>query len=92
MTKEFRAVLKELVFDEISQVQSHFEKLDPKERIELLIKLLPYVCPKIQSASHSLNEPIDFNFWIILFKETSVSTSEQNRKDQVDLTRRSVGS
>tara|TARA_B110001452_G_scaffold213859_1_gene184659 strand:+ start:174 stop:419 length:246 start_codon:yes stop_codon:yes gene_type:complete len=62
LTKEVRAVLKELVFDEISQVQHHFEKLDPKERIELLIKLMPYVCPKIQTASHSLNEPMDFNF------------------------------
>jgi anti-sigma regulatory factor (Ser/Thr protein kinase) len=58
LTKEVRAVLKELVFNEIS----HFEKLDPKERIELLIKLMPYVCPKIQPACHSLNEPMDFNF------------------------------
>ena len=62
LTKEVRAVLKELVFVEISQVQSHFEKLDPKERIELLIKLMPYFCPKIETASHSLNEPMDFNF------------------------------
>ena len=62
LTKEVRAVLKELVFDEISQVQSHFEKLDPKERIELLIKLMPFVCPRIQPASHSLNEPMGFNF------------------------------
>ena len=62
LTKEVRAVLKEVVFDEMSQIHLHFVQLDPKERIELLIKLLPYVCPKIQSASHSLNEPIDFNF------------------------------
>jgi len=62
LTKEVRAVLKEVVFDEISQIHHHFEKLDPKERIELLIKLMPYVCPKIQTASHSLNEPIDFGF------------------------------
>ena len=62
LTKEVREVLKELVFDEISQVQFHFEKLDPKERIELLIKLMPFVCPKIQPASYNLNEPIDFNF------------------------------
>jgi hypothetical protein len=53
---------KEVVFDEMSQIHLHFEKLDPKERIELLIKLMPYVCPKIQTASHSLNEPMDFNF------------------------------
>ena len=62
LTKEVRAVLKEVVFDEMSQIHLHFEKLDPKERIELLIKLMPYVCPKIQTASHSLNEPLDFNF------------------------------
>ena len=62
LTKEVRAVLKEVVFDEMSQIHLHFEKLDPKERIELLIKLIPYVCPKIQTASHSLNEPLDFNF------------------------------
>lgn len=62
LTKEVRAVLKDVVFDEISQIHLHFEKLDSKDRIELLIKLMPYVCPKIQSASHSINEPIDFNF------------------------------
>ena len=62
LTKEVRTVLKELVFDEISQAQYHFEKLDPKKRIELLIKLMPYVCPKIQTASHSQNEPMNFNF------------------------------
>ncbi|MDG1711219.1 MAG: hypothetical protein P8H51_03015 [Flavobacteriaceae bacterium] len=65
LTKEVRTVLKELVFDEISQAQYHFEKLDPKKRIELLIKLMPYVCPKIQTASHSQNEPMDFNFYSI---------------------------
>jgi hypothetical protein len=54
--------MKEVVFYEISQIHLHFEKLDSKDRIELLIKLMPYVCPKIQSASHSINEPIDFNF------------------------------
>lgn len=63
LTKEVRAVLKELVFDEISQVQSHFEKLDPKERIELLIKLMPYVCPKINTANYNLNEPVDLDLW-----------------------------
>ena len=62
LTKEVRTLLKNLLFSELSQVESHFEKLDPKDRIELLIKLMPYVCPKIQTASHSLNEPMDFNF------------------------------
>ena len=62
LTKEVREVLKELVFDEISQVQSHFEKLDPKERIELLIKLLPYVMPKVQTVSARDGEPIGLDW------------------------------
>ena len=62
LTKEVRTVLKELVFDEISQVQSHFEKLDPKERIELLIKLLPYVMPKVQTVSARDGEPIGLDW------------------------------
>ena len=62
LTKEVRAVLKEVVFHEMSQIHFHFEKLDPKNRIELLIKLMPYVCPKVQTVNHVLNEPIEFNF------------------------------
>ena len=62
LTKEVRAVLKEVVFKEMLEVETHFEKLDPKTRIELLIKLMPYVCPKITSESHKLDEPIDFGF------------------------------
>lgn len=60
LTKEVRAVLKEAVFNEMLEIQGHFEKLDPKTRIELLIKLMPYVCPKIGPESFNLNEPVDF--------------------------------
>ena len=60
LTKEVRSILKEVLYDEISQLNKHFEELEPKVRIELLIKLMPYVCPKITSESHRLDEPIDF--------------------------------
>ena len=62
LTKEVRAVLKDLVFEEISHVKSHLKKLDSRDRIELLIKLLPYVYPKINNANYNLNEPVDFGF------------------------------
>lgn len=62
LTKEVRSVLKDLVFEEISHVKSHLKKLDSRDRIELLIKLLPYVCPKVEKVSHNLDEPIDFSF------------------------------
>ena len=62
LTKEVRTLLKNLLFSELSQVESHFEKLDPKDRIELLIKLMPFTCPKVKSENYNLNEPLDFDF------------------------------
>ena len=29
--------------------------------IELIIKLMPYVLPKVNSISHKTNEPLDWN-------------------------------
>ena len=60
LTKEIRSIFKEVLYVEISQLNKHFEELEPKVRVELLIKLMPYVCPKITSESHKLDEPIDF--------------------------------
>ena len=40
--------------------QKRLELLEPKERIELLIKLMPYALPKVTSVSHTTNEPLDW--------------------------------
>ena len=46
-TSELRKVLKYMVDDELQNLQDNINELEPKERIELLIKLLPYVMPKV---------------------------------------------
>ena len=60
LTKEIRIVLKDLIFDELENIQVHLEKMEPKQRLELIIKLLPYVLPKIETVSHLVNEPSDW--------------------------------
>ena len=60
MTKELRTVLKDLLFEELKSIPDHLEKLDTKERLELIIKLLPYALPKVNSVSHTTNEPIEW--------------------------------
>ena len=60
LTKELRTVLKDLVYRELETIELRLDELDPKERIELTIKLMPYVFPKLQSISHSANEPLDW--------------------------------
>ena len=62
MTKELRSVLKDILFEEIEELQDRLDNLNPKERVELIIKLMPYALPKVKSVSHTTNEPVDWNF------------------------------
>ena len=60
LTKEIRTVLKDLIYRELDEIQEHLDSLEPKQRIELVIKLIPYFLPKVDSISHSANEPLDW--------------------------------
>ena len=61
MTKELRSVLKDVLFEEIEALKIRLDTLKPKERVELLIKLMPYALPKVTSISHTTNEPLDWS-------------------------------
>ena len=43
MTKELRGVPKNLLQQELERIDEHLEQLDSKERIDVLIKLIPFV-------------------------------------------------
>ena len=60
ITKELRSLLKDIMYDEIDALQERLDALTPKERVELLIKLMPYALPKVISVSHTTNEPLDW--------------------------------
>ena len=60
ITKELRSLLKDVMYDEIGALQDRLDALNPKERVELLIKLMPYAFPKVTSVSHTTNEPLDW--------------------------------
>jgi hypothetical protein len=57
LTKELRTVLKDLIFVELEKLPAELEKLEGKERIELLIKLLPFAMPKLDAISFEVGEP-----------------------------------
>ena len=63
MTKELRASLKNILHDEMEQLPSHFEKLEPKERIELLIKILPYTLPQVKPEQYEIGEGGILDSW-----------------------------
>ncbi len=60
LTKEIRSVLKDILFYELENIEENLNSLEPKDRIELVIKMMPFVLPKVQQISHSTNEPMDW--------------------------------
>ena len=62
LTKELRSILKEVVYNELENIEERLDQLEPKQRLELVVKLMPFVFPKMESASHTINEPLDFGF------------------------------
>ena len=59
-TKELRSVLKDILYQELEEIEERLDELEPKERIELILKLMPYTLPKVNSISHTTNEPLDW--------------------------------
>ena len=57
LTRELRTVLKDILYDEIERLPHRLDELEAKDRLELLVKLMPYVFPKVQSVSPSADEP-----------------------------------
>jgi hypothetical protein len=53
LTSELRTTLKGIIAGELGALPQTFEQLPVKERLELLIKLLPFCLPKVDSISGS---------------------------------------
>jgi hypothetical protein len=55
-TKEIRTVLKGVINNELLNIETLLSGMPPKERLEVVIKLIPYVLPKIDTVNHSFGE------------------------------------
>jgi len=61
LTKELRFYLKDIIFSELETLEDRMDELDPKVRIELLIKLMPFVFPRITSVHFKEDEPFEWS-------------------------------
>lgn len=61
LTNELRTTLKNIFDKELETLPNRLDKLDGKDRIELLIKLLPYILPKVKEIDHQEGEPIQWS-------------------------------
>jgi hypothetical protein len=63
LTKELRTILKDIFYNELEKMEELLESLEPKERLELVIKILPFMLPKVDKIGHTYNEPFDASFF-----------------------------
>lgn len=60
-TNELRNDLKEVIQRELKQLTKQLEALEPKERLNVICKLMPYVFPKVETVHLKEGEPFTFN-------------------------------
>jgi hypothetical protein len=59
-TTDLRLFLKELMQREFEALPELLEQLEPKERINVMCKLVPFVLPKVEAVTHLQGEPDEF--------------------------------
>jgi len=58
ITNGLRGMLKDILQKEIAKLPEHFESLEPKERLNILCKLMPFVFPKVEAVHSTEGEPL----------------------------------
>ncbi len=58
LTKDLRETIKKVMEKELLQLPDLLEKLDPKERLTILCKILPFTLPRIENISHNEGESL----------------------------------
>ncbi|HOY32614.1 MAG TPA: hypothetical protein PKW80_12120 [Bacteroidales bacterium] len=61
LTKELRSILKSIISKELELLPETLEKLEPEKRTEIVLKLLPFVLPKVEPVIMEKGEPLDLS-------------------------------
>jgi len=63
LTNDLRDKLKSIMQKEFEKLPETLEKLEPKERINILCKLMPFVFPKVEAVHPTQGEPMQLDSW-----------------------------
>jgi len=61
LTKNLRETLKSIMQKELEKIPETMEALEPKERLNVLCRLMPFVFPKVETVHQTEDEP--FKTW-----------------------------
>lgn len=62
LTNGLRETLKTIMQNEIGKLPEILEALEPKERVNIVCKLMPYIFPKVESVSPKEGEPFQIEW------------------------------
>ena len=60
LTAELRDTLKTIMQNEIEKLPETLEQIEPKERVNVICKLMPFVFPKLNTVSATEGEPLQW--------------------------------
>ena len=60
LTMTVRETLKAIMQKEIERLPEQLETLEPKERLNILCKLMPFVFPKVETVHSTIGEPMQW--------------------------------
>jgi len=60
VTTSMRATLKALIQQEMVNLPAQLEKMDARDRVNVLCKLMPYVFPKVETVNADHGEPSEW--------------------------------
>ncbi len=60
LTNDLREALKRIMQREIQKLPETLETLEPKERLNILCKLMPFIFPKVEAVHPKAGEPMQW--------------------------------
>ena len=63
LTKGLREALKNIMQKELETLPATLETLEPKERLNVICKLMPYVFPRVETIHPKEGEPMQLDNW-----------------------------
>lgn len=57
LTMDLRETLKSIMQNEIEKLPAYLETLEPKEKLNIICKLMPFVFPKVETIHSKEGEP-----------------------------------
>ncbi len=62
LTRDLRETLKYIVNKELEQLPALLEGLEPKERLNIICKIMPFILPKVEAVHPSAGEPLTMDW------------------------------